>query len=93
MLVLSTFLQSLSVGEEVYNSKWYQRDHKFQKNLIVIIGRAAKPITLHAGPFAQLSNTFLLAVYLYWYFSTFIFFLQIFKSAYSYLTLLTTTSQ
>lgn len=71
LFLLKFFFQSVSVGEEVYNSKWYERDYKFQKSLTVIIARTAKPITLHAGPFAQLSNTFLLAVLSKFYFNNF----------------------
>ncbi|KYB25314.1 Putative odorant receptor 85d-like Protein [Tribolium castaneum] len=64
---------SIAIGEEVYNSKWYDRDYKFQRDLITIMKRTQKPITIHAGPFAEISNVFILTI---------------FKTAYSYLTLL-----
>lgn len=54
--------QSILIGEEVYNSKWYDRDYKFQRDLITILKRAQKPITIHAGPFAEISNVFILTV-------------------------------
>lgn len=46
----------------MYNSKWYDRDYKFQRDLITIMNRAQKPITIHAGPFAEISNVFILTV-------------------------------
>ncbi|CAH1374823.1 unnamed protein product, partial [Tenebrio molitor] len=69
---------SISIGEEVYNSNWFDRDYKFQREMITIIQRAQQPIRIHAGPFAEISNVFILTI---------------FKTAYSYLTLLKASSK
>ncbi|CAH1374824.1 unnamed protein product [Tenebrio molitor] len=69
--------ESLSVAAAIYDSKWYDNDVKFQKNISVILMRAQKPILIDAGPFTNLSLLLILTVL---------------QTAYSYINLLSATS-
>ncbi|KAJ3642133.1 hypothetical protein Zmor_024942 [Zophobas morio] len=70
--------EGFSVGDTAYNSKWYDRNPSFQKNIVLIITRAQRPILIHAGPFSYLSHVMVLTI---------------FKTAYTYMTMLNATSK
>ncbi|KAJ3642132.1 hypothetical protein Zmor_024941 [Zophobas morio] len=70
--------EGLSVGDTAYNSKWYDRNASFQRNIVLIIIRSQRPILIHAGPFSYLSHVIVLTI---------------FKTAYTYMTMLNATSK
>ncbi|KAJ3642131.1 hypothetical protein Zmor_024940 [Zophobas morio] len=70
--------EGFSIGDTAYDSNWYDRDASFQKNIVLIITRSQKPILIHAGPFSHLAHVMILTI---------------FKTAYTYLTMLNATSK
>nr|UTN00906.1 odorant receptor [Semanotus bifasciatus] len=63
----------MSINYAVYDSKWYEADAKTMKDILFILMRSHKPVTLDALPLGALNYPL---------------FLMIFKTSYSYLTLL-----
>ncbi|KAJ3642135.1 hypothetical protein Zmor_024944 [Zophobas morio] len=70
--------EGFSVGDIAYDSNWYDRNASFQKNIVLIITRSQKPILIHAGPFSHLAHVLVLTI---------------FKTAYTYMTMLNATSK
>ncbi|KAJ3625605.1 hypothetical protein MTP99_016167 [Tenebrio molitor] len=70
--------EAFSVADTAYNSEWYRRDVSFQKSIQIVMMRSQNPIVVHAGPFTYVSHVTILTV---------------FKTAYTYLTLLSATSK
>jgi hypothetical protein len=44
-------LQSTSIADAAYDSKWYQADVRTRKDLILMILRSQKPLFVATGPF------------------------------------------
>ncbi|KAL1502461.1 hypothetical protein ABEB36_007599 [Hypothenemus hampei] len=66
-------IQSLSIGDAIYESLWYKQDEYTKKLLLIMVTQAQKPLSLTIGPFQPMTT------------DTIIFTA---KASYSYLTLM-----
>ncbi|KAJ8930764.1 hypothetical protein NQ314_016398 [Rhamnusium bicolor] len=55
-------LQCLSVGNEIYNTEWYNLEVDIQKDLILVLMNCKKPVYLKAGSFGFLSYQMILSI-------------------------------
>ncbi|KAF7284539.1 hypothetical protein GWI33_021989 [Rhynchophorus ferrugineus] len=68
--------ESMSIGDAVYNSNWYEAKPKIRKYLVLMILRSQKPIKVDALPLGT---------------ADYPFYLMMLKTSYTYLTLLNET--
>ncbi|KAG7197293.1 hypothetical protein KM043_018414 [Ampulex compressa] len=48
-----TFVSSCNVGQAAYDSQWYSQPLKFQRNILYVISKCQKPITVTVGGIMQ----------------------------------------
>ncbi|XP_060530152.1 uncharacterized protein LOC132704281 isoform X2 [Cylas formicarius] len=67
-------MQSIAIGDAIYESSWYEHDKPAQKMLLVMMMRSQKPLTMTKGPFDEMTLQSSLMVL---------------KAAYTYVTIMT----
>ncbi|XP_045483058.1 uncharacterized protein LOC123688334 [Harmonia axyridis] len=70
--------ESSSLSMAIYESKWYKQDVNVRKNYIMMMRQMRHPLCLHIGPLYAMSNEILILII---------------KAAYSYVTLLSKSSE
>lgn len=49
------YFQSTTLGDILYQTEWYNLEAPLQRDLILVMLRANRPIVLRAGPFGSMS--------------------------------------
>lgn len=62
ILLNSVFFQCESLGDVLYQVNWYNLEKELQKDIMLVILRARKPIFVKAGPFGNMTYAMMVAV-------------------------------